>query len=81
MSMLLQHVFAGAGGQRAAEALADALQTQDEHARFAVCDILDFTPQVFRESRAHGRLRRPGGALCICRGPRCLATSFTNLAG
>lgn len=56
MRILLLHASAGAGHQRAAEALAHAFQAQDEHADVVVCDILDFTPKVFRESYAKGYL-------------------------
>ncbi len=54
MKALLIHASAGAGHRRAAEALATVFQGTGAEA--SVCDILDFTPPLFRRTYAHGYL-------------------------
>lgn len=57
MRVLILHASAGAGHRRAAEALAKALTTEKPDAEVVVADILDYTPQLFRETYADGYLR------------------------
>jgi processive 1,2-diacylglycerol beta-glucosyltransferase len=54
MKALVIHASAGAGHTRAAEALADAFQQAG--ADTVVCDMLEFTPPIFRKTYAQGYL-------------------------
>lgn len=56
MKILLLHASAGAGHKRAAEALAKAFHRLVPDSEVKVCDILDFTPPLFRQTYAHGYL-------------------------
>lgn len=56
MKILLLHASAGAGHKRAAEALAKAFSRLLPDSQARVCDILDFTPPLFRQTYAHGYL-------------------------
>ncbi len=56
MKILLLHASAGAGHKRAAEALAKAFAQLSPESQIRVCDILDFTPPLFRQTYAHGYL-------------------------
>jgi len=57
MRILLLHASAGSGHKRAAEALAAACMAQDPKAQVTVCDILEFTSALFRDTYAKGYLR------------------------
>jgi processive 1,2-diacylglycerol beta-glucosyltransferase len=56
LKVLILHASAGAGHQRAAEALALALPTVSEGCEVVVKDILEFTPSMFRTGYAKGYL-------------------------
>ncbi|MBN1672485.1 MAG: hypothetical protein JXR37_15700 [Kiritimatiellae bacterium] len=56
MKILILHASAGAGHRRAAEALERAFRLQAPGAEVRVCDMLDFTPPVFRKTYARGYL-------------------------
>lgn len=57
MRILILHASAGAGHRRAAEALAKAFRRLDEPGEVVVCDILDYTPLMFKQTYAKGYLR------------------------
>ena len=57
MNILILHASAGNGHRRAAEALARAFENDSRTHRIAVCDILDYTPSIFRTTYAKGYLR------------------------
>ena len=56
MKVLILHASAGAGHQRAAEALAKAFRTERPDSLVMVRDVLDFTPALFRRSYGKGYL-------------------------
>lgn len=56
MRILILHASAGAGHQRAAEALAAAFGLEQPAAQVLVRDVLDFTPALFRRTYAKGYL-------------------------
>jgi processive 1,2-diacylglycerol beta-glucosyltransferase len=56
MKILLLHALTGAGHRRAAEAIAKAFQNAVPSAEVKVCDILEFTPPLFRKTYAEGYL-------------------------
>ena len=56
MRVLILHASAGAGHRRAAEALQKGFLSENSKAEVKVCDILDFTPAVFRRTYAKGYL-------------------------
>ncbi len=56
MKIMLLHASAGAGHKRAAEALASAFRLLRPDAETRICDILDFTPALFRKTYADGYL-------------------------
>jgi processive 1,2-diacylglycerol beta-glucosyltransferase len=56
VKVLILHASAGAGHQRAAEALSRAFTAAEPGLSVRVCDILDFTPPLFRRTYARGYL-------------------------
>lgn len=56
MRVLILHASAGAGHQRAAEAIAKAIRIENERAEVVLTDILDFTPAIFKRTYAKGYL-------------------------
>lgn len=57
MNVLILHASAGNGHRRAAEALARAFENDNTPHQVTVCDILDYTPSIFRTTYAKGYLR------------------------
>lgn len=57
MNVLILHASAGNGHRRAAEALASAFKNDEQPHQISVCDILDYTPAIFRTTYAKGYLR------------------------
>ena len=56
MRALILHASAGGGHRRAADALERAFRMEDEQCETFVCDILDFTPALFKHTYAQGYL-------------------------
>lgn len=56
MKVLILHASAGAGHQRAAEALAKAFRSECPESDTLVSDVLDFTPALFRRTYGKGYL-------------------------
>lgn len=56
MKILILHASAGAGHQRAAEAIAKAFRSERPDADTLVSDVLDFTPALFRRTYGKGYL-------------------------
>ncbi|MFH0880979.1 MAG: glycosyltransferase [Lentisphaerota bacterium] len=56
MRILLLHASAGAGHRRAAEAMDKAFRNALPFVETTVCDILEFTPPLFRKTYAEGYL-------------------------
>ncbi len=57
MKVLILYASAGNGHRRAAEALAQAFKAYGRQHTVVVCDILDYTPGIFRKTYAKGYLR------------------------
>lgn len=56
MRILILHASAGAGHQRAAQALGKGFNEACPDAHVQICDILDFTPPVFKKTYAESYL-------------------------